>query len=627
MLSENTILSRKYRILEKIGQGGMAEVYKAENMENREIVAIKVLKADLCTDEKSLAKFRKEASSAAALDHENIVNVFDYNSEGDIHYIAMEYINGETLKEHLARKGGSLDSEEIIALTVKIAGALACAHEQGIIHRDIKPQNIMVTSRGQLKVTDFGIARASTSSTLTTQREAIGSVHYMPPEQAKGMAVDARSDLYSLGISMYELATGEVPFDGETPVAIAIQHLNKPLPNPREKNPDLCPGLCDCIYKLTQKDPKDRYQSAEELLADLAILAENPKVRIRYANSDEPEDKITYSTAAVKRKQALAALGIWGTALAAIMLIFLLYNGLCNQIRAKILVIPSLIGKTEEEGRATAKAEGHSFTVEGYSYSDTVEKGGIISQEPAAETETETYQQIRVVLSLGQRELAAVPFLIGMNYTEAFETLNHYGITFSVLLKDDDTAEPGVVYDQYPKAGTQFKEDAARTMIIYIRPVPAVETVSVPGVVGLSRDQAIDVLLENGCGCGRITFEYHETYEKGTVIAQSLKQGFIALPGVEVELTVSNGPATPGLVIKSGGQIILSNLGSTGIEHTLLVNGTFADGTKTEVYYAEHVTEKNFSPDGDFLVINYPDGIVYLEVLLDGAILKTYSMK
>lgn len=626
MLSENTVLSGKYIIIEKIGQGGMAEVYKAENLEDGTIVAIKILKTDLSGEEKSLAKFRKEASSAASLDHENIVNVFEYNSEGDVHYIAMEYINGESLKEYVTRKG-RLSSEEIISITEKIAGALSCAHEQGIIHRDIKPQNIMVTTRGQLKVTDFGIARASNSNTLTTQREAVGSVHYMPPEQAKGMTVDARGDLYSLGISMYELATGEVPFDGETPVAIAIQHLNKTLPNPLDKNPDLCPGLADCIYKLTQKDPADRYQSAAELLADLSALEENPKVRIRYANSDEPETLQTYSATSFKRKKTLAALGIWGVALAALMLIFLLYNGLCNQIRAKILVIPSLLNMTEEEGRVAAKTEGHSFSVEGYSYSDSVEKGGIISQEPAAGTETEEYQQIRVVISLGQRELAAVPFLIGMGYEEAFETMTRYGITYNVLLQADESAEPGVVYDQYPKAGAQFKEDAVRTMTVYISPFPAVETVSVPNVVGMSSERAIEVLMDNGCTCGRVTFEYHSSYEKGTVIAQSLKQGFVAMPGVEVELTVSNGPATEGLVIKTGGQIILSNLGSTGIEHTLLINGTYSDGTKTEVYYAEHVTESNFSTTGDFLVINYPDGIVYLEVLLDGAILKTYSMK
>ena len=275
MIDPGIVLSKRYEILGEIGAGGMAHVYKAKDYKLRRMVALKVLKHEYYQDEAVLSKFKKEALAAGGLTHPNIVAVYDLGQEYNIDYIVMEYIDGLTLKEYIKRRD-MMGSEEVLKIAIKIAEALKAAHANGIIHRDIKPQNIMVTQQGDVKVTDFGIAKAATSSTITQQGEALGSVHYFSPEQARGSFVDARSDLYSLGITMYEMITKQLPFTGDTPVAVAMKHLHDPLPEPQKMAPQIWPGLRDIIVKLTQKRPELRYQSAEELILDMKRVYKNP---------------------------------------------------------------------------------------------------------------------------------------------------------------------------------------------------------------------------------------------------------------------------------------------------------------------------------------------------------------
>ena len=249
MLEAGRVLGRRYEIISEIGSGGMANVYKARDQKLDRLVAIKVLKQEFTMDNTILEKFRKEALAAGGLNHPNIVSVYDMGHELGSEYIVMELIDGITLKEYI-RKRGHLTSEEIIKISIRVAEALKAAHENGIIHRDIKPQNIMVTPSGEVKVTDFGIAKGVSSTTVTASGETLGSVHYLSPEQARGSKVDARSDLYSLGITMYEMATSQLPFTADTPVAVAMKQLNEMLPNPMAKAPDLWPGLADIIIRL-----------------------------------------------------------------------------------------------------------------------------------------------------------------------------------------------------------------------------------------------------------------------------------------------------------------------------------------------------------------------------------------
>ena len=266
MLRPGMYLQDRYEILEKIGSGGMADVYKAMCHTLNRLVAIKVLKDEFSSNESFVNRFKLEAQAAARLTHPNIVNVFDVVDEGDIHYIVMELIEGITLKSYIAKKG-RLEAKETIGIAIQMAQGMSAAHQHNIIHRDIKPQNIIVSKDGKVKVADFGIARAASSN--TQELRAVGSVHYISPEQARGEAVDARSDIYSLGITMFEMVTGRLPFDGESTVSVAMAHLENPITPPKECNPNIPENLEQIILKCTEKRPEDRYASAEEVIADL----------------------------------------------------------------------------------------------------------------------------------------------------------------------------------------------------------------------------------------------------------------------------------------------------------------------------------------------------------------------
>ena len=268
MIRTGTILSSRYEILEQIGSGGMAYVYKARDRKLSRLVAIKILKEEFCKDKSFVAKFRMEAQAAAGLSHNNVVGVYDVGEEDNVHYIVMELIDGITLKEYITRKR-KLGTKESIGIAIQVAQGLEAAHKRHIVHRDIKPQNIIISTEGKVKVTDFGIARAATSNTINS--DVMGSVHYSSPKQARNGFVDGKSDIYSLGIVMYEMVTGRVPFDGDTTVAVAIQHLQEEMVPPTAYTPDLPTSLEKIILKCTQKNPDRRYENMGELLIDITV--------------------------------------------------------------------------------------------------------------------------------------------------------------------------------------------------------------------------------------------------------------------------------------------------------------------------------------------------------------------
>ena len=273
-----TILGNRYELLQKIGEGGMAEVYKAKCHLLNRFVAVKVLKSQYSDDIEFVNKFKQEASSAASLSHNNIVGIYDIGSENNINYIVMEYIDGKTLKQ-IINENGSLGFNASIDIAIQIAKALECAHNNNIIHRDVKPHNILVTRDGNIKVTDFGIAKATSSVTITNSDKIIGSAHYISPEQAKGRFVDCKTDIYSLGIILYEMVTGKVPYDGESPVSVALKHVQEELVPPIKVNPNIPESLNKLILKAVEKEPYKRYQSAHDMIIDLNKVKQNPKDR------------------------------------------------------------------------------------------------------------------------------------------------------------------------------------------------------------------------------------------------------------------------------------------------------------------------------------------------------------
>ncbi len=265
------ILGKRYEITEKIAQGGMSVVYKALDLNLNRYDAIKVLNQEFASNKEILERFKQEANAVAFLSHPNIVNIYNVGSEDNIHYIVMEYVKGDTLKE-IIRAKGHLSNEETLNYSYQIARALESAHNSNIIHRDIKPQNIIVTKDGLVKVTDFGIAKHSDSATITNSGKIIGSAHYFSPEQARGNMTDQRSDIYSLGITMYEMVTGSVPFDAESPITIALKHMQEALPSPRKLNSKVSDGLEKVIMRATEKNPIERYQKIEDLMTDMRAL-------------------------------------------------------------------------------------------------------------------------------------------------------------------------------------------------------------------------------------------------------------------------------------------------------------------------------------------------------------------
>ena len=438
MLSPGTILGNRYEIVEEIGSGGMAIVYKAKDYKLHRMVAIKVLRREYAADEVVLAKFQKEALAAASLSHNNIVGVYDLGQEKDVYYIIMEYIDGITLKEYIRRRD-TMSSEEILKISLKIADALRVAHANHIIHRDIKPQNIMVTQKGAVKVTDFGIAKAATSTTMTNHMDTMGSVHYFSPEQARGGFVDVRSDLYSLGITMYEMATKRLPFNGDTPVSVAMQQIHDPMPNPRKENAALWPGLAAIIRRLTQKRPELRYQSAEELMADLRKVyvdhdyivplptqideadsyGEPPRrqeVRPappkRPVSEAEDTDEDRKPDTAAKKKKIL----IFSACGAAVLIIalVLVFNFLLKQ--AKSNLIPNLAGYTLEEAQDKVSGLKMTVEVERQEYNDQYDAGKITGQDPPVNTEAVEGSVIKVVVSMGKRQVDKVPDVTNLTY-------------------------------------------------------------------------------------------------------------------------------------------------------------------------------------------------------------------
>jgi eukaryotic-like serine/threonine-protein kinase len=550
----NTLFDGRYRIVRKLGSGGMANVYLAEDQELGRRVAIKILNDRHAGDDQFVERFRREAKNAAALSHPNIVSIYDRGEAEGTYYIAMEYLEGRSLKELIVARGPA-PTAIAIDYARQILAALRFAHRNGIVHRDIKPHNIVVDAEGRVKVTDFGIARAGTSQ-MTEVGSIIGTAQYLSPEQAKGAPVDQTSDLYSLGVVLYELLTGEVPFAGDTPVEIAMKHISaKPEP-PSTLNPDI-PGDLDLVVtRALAKTPAERYQSADEMDRDLERVARGAAV------SRETEEA---ATAIIARPAAGGAATppatepsvyydydepvrrrpIWPWILTAVLLIGALVGGwyVVDQVREELgestaVVVPYVVDQRESEATAQILAADLRYEIE-RAPSAEVEEGFVIRQDPAGGFRVDKDSTVTIFVSTGP-PMTEVPDVVGDNVDDAIAALA--GADLKVNRQNVFSEQPvGTVIAQDPKGGQRVEVGTQ----VRINVSQGVRPTTVPPVVGDPFETAQSKLEAAGFKVRRLDVD--STEPAGTVVDQDPDANATASPGSTVTLRVSNGPTTTGV--------------------------------------------------------------------------------
>ena len=547
---EGRLLGNRYEIVEKIGNGGMAMVYKAKDQVLNRFVAVKILRDEFTTDEEFIKRFSIEAQSAASITHPNIVSVFDVGHEGNLYYIVMELIKGKTLKEIIIEEGSALPWKWSTNIAIQIASALETAHRNNIIHRDIKPHNIIITEDGIAKVTDFGIAKAVSNSTITAFGSTIGSVHYFSPEHARGGFTDTKSDLYSLGVVMYEMLTGKVPFDADTPVSVALKHMQEePIP-PKEINNKIPSALNDIILKAMRKDTTLRYQSATEMLNDLNRALKNPEGDFvdnnKYTDEDATRVIPTLNNEEIKserkvenKKENFLKKHKKLTIFMIVVLLFLLSIfgtiAFLSATNPKEVQIPKVTEMTKEEAQRIITENKLELGEVKEEYNSEVEKGIVISQDPAYREDYNVKEgsSVSLVVSLGKEE-ATVPKVVGLTQEEAIEALETAKLKYEVKEESSKKVEAGYVIEQETEADTTV--NAGDTVIIHVS--TGVKKITVPSVLGKTEKEATKTLKSVGLKVITKT-EEDRTKDDGTVIKQSLDAGTEAEDGASITITIN----------------------------------------------------------------------------------------
>ncbi|SHH61683.1 Stk1 family PASTA domain-containing Ser/Thr kinase [Desulfosporosinus lacus] len=547
------IFGGRYEVLDRIGAGGMAIVYKAKDLLLNRVVTIKVLREQFVTDEDFIRRFRREAQSAASLSHPNIVSIYDVGKDGDTEYIVMEYVEGRNLKE-IIREYAPLSTEQSINLARQITGAIRNAHENHIIHRDIKPHNILVTADGHAKVTDFGIARAVSSATVTHTGDIVGSVHYLSPEQAKGIQSNEQSDIYSLGIVLYELLTGKVPYDGETPIAIALKHLQQEPVPPSKLNPRIAKELEGVIMRAIAKSPEQRYVSAKELLEDLNhIQAGEPIAWFGLSQASDPEATQTHKgmvkalnpievidavpiKSVNKRRRILIVGGL-------VLFLALLVGGIWNYMSVGSTKVPDLTGKTVPVAEDFLKDAELSLDPEvTQEFSDEVDKDLIIRQDPKADNSVKVGRTVKVVVSKGIELVEFPNVIIGqMSKENAINLIKNAGFTGEITLvpMPDDAAKDAVI-GQDPMPKSSWPKDGNITLTVSTG--PQWSTINMPSVIGKLSSEAKTILVDQNKLVLKIETEVSYTSPEDVVISTIPSPGESVQQGSEVTMVVSRGP-------------------------------------------------------------------------------------
>ena len=544
------VIDGRYKIDKIIGVGGMAVVYRAYDALMKRTVAIKMLKDEIADDEESVRRFINESKAVAMMSHPNIVNIYDVSVREDLKYIVMEYVEGITLKNYMTKRG-ALTLREIISYTEQILTALRHAHSKGIVHRDIKPQNIMLLKDGIVKVTDFGIAKLPNAETVTLTDKAIGTVYYISPEQASGQEIDQRSDLYSLGVMMYEMATGVLPFTADSPVSVAMMQINDVAKPPLELNSNIPKGLEQIIGIAMEKDPAYRYQNAEDMLRQIRRLKENPNVIFRMPKRNEPDGE--------EGKGGLALLFSGGPIFPVIAAVALSFFILLTISAAYILnrvvdatskstgttiTVDNFVGSyyTSQLEAWFASSDIYDLTVE-YAYTEGYDPGQIIEQHPEADSSRkvvrgEQYCEITLTVCRGMREID-IPGLAGLDYREAKQKLKQADLLYQTEYIQDDVYASGQVVRTSPAYGEKI--NTGETVTVYVSTGPKDGEVEVPDFTGMTEKETLSKLIALSLRPGKITYVADKA-ERGTIISQSDQKGSLVTPSTKINLTVSGGP-------------------------------------------------------------------------------------
>ncbi len=558
------MLGGRYEILEQIGEGGMAMVYKAKCHVLNRMVAIKALKGEFANDEEFINKFKNEALSAGGLNQQNIINIYDVMEADGVLYIVMEYVDGGNIKDIIHRQG-PLDKDTMLDYSKQIALALKEAHQHKIVHRDIKSQNIMITKKNNMiKVGDFGIAKAVSSSTITAVGTIMGSVHYFSPEQARGGYIDERSDIYSMGIVMYEMITGKLPFDGDSPVTIALKHIQEEI---RFDDDDNIPSeIKDLIRKATQKSPDRRYKSIDLLIDDIDYIKnakalpaglgfDDETYRTQVISKDDDEYKILFTDLAEKSerkrkkleedeeeevsrsKYALIAVGALLSALIFVGGIFLV-RGLFSQTAVEKVETPKFIGLTIEEATNLAAQSQVNIVIEGYEINSKYEEGQITTQDPMEGTKVDKESEIKVVISgeePGTQKMVSVPKLTEGSVEDAQKALEAIGLK-AIIEYRADAATINTVISQTPIEGYELEEGASVKLVVSSGLDES--QVEVPGVIGQGASEAQKILEDKKLGAS-ISYREDKSKQEGIVLAQTPVSGTIVAVDSEVSIVVN----------------------------------------------------------------------------------------
>ena len=521
------VVSRRFRVEDIIGRGGMAIVYRAFDLRSHQTVALKVLREEYEDDPEYKERFRREAEVCRKLSHPNVVNLIDAGVSGGVSFIALEFVDGRTLKE-IINESGRIEQGQAVRMALQILAALSHAHQRGVIHRDVKPQNIMVSRSGQVKIGDFGIAGLADSRTLTSDGNVMGSVHYFSPEQAKGMKATAASDLYSVGVILYEMLSGHVPFEGETAVSVAMKHLMEE-PAPIEQEADVCRAVELIVKKALRKNPAERYQNAEVMIRDLRRALRHPDGA--FMEQREPH-QVLEDIREHRRKRSMAA-RVATVALAVMLLAVIGAAGL--QLYNTMFVftrMPDLEGL--DAGTALRMIESAGLNARTDSAYSDVPEGYVAAQSPKAQEQVRRGETVLMVVSRGSGSVS-VQKVVGMTQEDAQDALTAQGLAVGGVETVTSTLMRGTVIAQSPEAGTSVQPGEAVSLTV------SGGRVIVPELAGQREEEALERLQTVGLTCGLITYEpVDSAAQDGMVLSQSIEKFAEVLPGTTVEMTVGH---------------------------------------------------------------------------------------